>query len=89
MDINNLIGMANRIGNFFESMPNRQEAKADIAMHINKFWEPRMREALIARLDDPTSLELHSLVKGAVKENLAMLATKVAPAGRTNTLQTP
>ncbi|MFY9812121.1 formate dehydrogenase subunit delta [Aquabacterium sp.] len=82
MDINNLIGMANRIGDFFESMPNRQEAKADIALHISKFWEPRMREALIARLDDPTSLELHALVKEAVKENLAMLATKATHVSR-------
>jgi len=82
MDINNLIGMANRIGNFFESMPNRLEAKADIALHISQFWEPRMREALIARLDDPSTLELHALVKEAVKENLAMLVTKAAHASR-------
>ena len=83
MDINNLIGMANRIGTFFESMPDRQEAKADIALHISKFWEPRMREALIARLDAPNSIELHTLVKEAVKENLGMLATRSACSSHT------
>lgn len=79
MDIHNLVGMANRIGDFFQSMPDRTEAKHDIALHISKFWEPRMREALITRLDDPTTTQLHSLVRDAVQENLALLATKRAP----------
>ena len=41
----------------------------DAAEHINKFWEPRMRKALIAHLDtggeglDPTILEAASLIK--------------------------
>jgi formate dehydrogenase subunit delta len=78
MDIINLVGMANRIGDFFQSMPDRAEAKRDIADHISKFWEPRMREALIARIDDASTSELHAIVREAVKENLALLATKRA-----------
>ncbi len=78
MDIGNLVGMANRIGEFFQSMPDRHEAKHDIAMHISKFWEPRMREALITKLDDAATADLHALVREAVKENLDMLATKKA-----------
>ena len=78
MDIINLVGMANRIGDFFQSMPDRAEAKHDIADHISKFWEPRMREALIARIDDASTSELHAIVREAVKENLALLATKRA-----------
>jgi formate dehydrogenase subunit delta len=52
MDTDNLIDMANRIGDFFDSMPDREEALAGIADHIRRFWEPRMRRALLATLDD-------------------------------------
>lgn len=52
MDIANLIRMANRIGDFFEAMPDRAEAMDDIAEHIQKFWEPRMRTALLDFLDE-------------------------------------
>ena len=76
MDIQNLVTMANRIGDFFESMPDRAEAKADIVDHISKFWEPRMREALIQKLGDASTHELHAIVREAVQENLQSLARK-------------
>ncbi|ARP91806.1 formate dehydrogenase [Bordetella genomosp. 9] len=47
MDIGNLIRMANRIGDFFDAMPDREEAIDNVAGHIRKFWEPRMRAALL------------------------------------------
>ena len=47
MEISNLIRMANRIGQFFEAMPDRQEAGEGVANHIHKFWEPRMRTQLL------------------------------------------
>ncbi|WP_310731360.1 formate dehydrogenase subunit delta, partial [Burkholderia pseudomultivorans] len=53
MNQQHLIDMANQIGAFFESMPDRDEALAGIADHIRRFWEPRMRRALLAALDDP------------------------------------
>ena len=80
MDIQNLVHMANRIGDFFQSMPDRAEAKHDIADHIRKFWEPRMREALISHLDTPTTADLHDLVREAVKDNLSMLTPKKSTA---------
>jgi hypothetical protein len=43
MDVNNLIRMANRIAEFFEAMPEHDEALDGVAQHIQKFWEPRMR----------------------------------------------
>jgi formate dehydrogenase major subunit len=51
-DQQHLIGMACQIGQFFDSMPSRNEALAGIADHIKRFWEPRMRRALLAALDD-------------------------------------
>ena len=55
MDIGNLVGMANRIGDFFQSMPDPQQARHDIAQHIRKFWEPRMRHELLTQLDDAST----------------------------------
>jgi len=76
MEMNNLVGMANRIGYFFQSIPDRAEAKADIAKHISKFWEPRMREALIGQIHDGSTASLHEIVRKSVLENLQLLATK-------------
>ncbi|PAJ83659.1 formate dehydrogenase subunit delta [Burkholderia ubonensis] len=53
MNTGHLIDMANQIGEFFASMPDRGEALAGIADHIRRFWEPRMRRALLAAFDDP------------------------------------
>ncbi|WP_297107619.1 formate dehydrogenase subunit delta [uncultured Devosia sp.] len=41
-----LIRMANQIGTFFASQPEAGAA-AGVSEHINKFWEPRMRERLL------------------------------------------
>lgn len=43
----NLIRMANNIGDFFAAEPDRQVAIAGITNHIRQFWELRMREAII------------------------------------------
>jgi formate dehydrogenase subunit delta len=50
MDIDNLTRMANRIGEFFQAMPDRSEALDGIAQHLRKFWEPRMRHELQAHI---------------------------------------
>jgi formate dehydrogenase subunit delta len=46
-----LIQMANDIGNFFRSQPQREDAIAGIANHIASFWTKRMREKLTALLE--------------------------------------
>jgi hypothetical protein len=43
-----LVQMANDIGNFFRSEPERKDGIAGIANHIAKFWTPRMRQKLLA-----------------------------------------
>lgn len=49
-NIDHLIRLANRIGSFFDAMPDRTEGIEGIANHIQKFWEPRMRIALLTFL---------------------------------------
>ena len=55
--LDNLIRMANRIGQFFEIYPDRAEAIEGVALHIRKFWEPRMRRQIYAHLDGPAQGE--------------------------------
>jgi len=45
-----LVYMANQIGKFFASQ-GEAGAVEGIATHIKKFWEPRMRMAILAHLD--------------------------------------
>lgn len=52
MDKHNLVRMANRIGDFFAAMPDRQEAVKGIADHIRRFWEPRMRREIMDYLNE-------------------------------------
>ncbi len=66
MDQQNLIDMANRIGDFFESMPDHEEALAGIADHIRRFWEPRMRRALFAALDESRADTMSAIVHEAI-----------------------
>ena len=49
MDNATTIRMANQIAAFFKAYPHDQAIK-DIADHINRFWEPRMRSAFFAHL---------------------------------------
>ncbi|QCB46051.1 formate dehydrogenase subunit delta [Hydrogenophaga sp. PAMC20947] len=67
MDIQNLVSMANRIGQFFESFSDRNEALEGISNHIHKFWEPRMRRELLAHLDGNGANGLSPIVIDAVR----------------------
>ncbi len=46
MNIDNLVHMANHIGEFFDAMTDREEALEGLSQHIRRFWAPRMRVAL-------------------------------------------
>jgi formate dehydrogenase subunit delta len=72
-----LVQMANDIGNFFRSEPERAEGIAGIANHIAKFWTPRMRQKLVAHIKDHGEAGLDELPREALK----LLATQ-SPAMR-------
>jgi formate dehydrogenase subunit delta len=46
MDVKRLVTMANDISNFFGSDPDPAAAAEQVAGHLKKFWEPRMREEI-------------------------------------------
>ncbi|WP_321792688.1 formate dehydrogenase subunit delta [Burkholderia pyrrocinia] len=83
MNNDHLIDMANQIGAFFDSMPDRDEALTGIAEHIRRFWEPRMRRALLAALDDPSgegAQRAAPIVRDAIAAHRASLAPAAATA---------
>lgn len=73
MDNDNLIRMANRIGQFFSAMPERTEALEGIASHIKRFWEPRMRRQILAHLDQQGGAGLQDIVLEALRQHAPML----------------
>jgi NADH-dependant formate dehydrogenase delta subunit FdsD. len=66
-----LIRMANQIATFFESQTEATRAEG-VALHINKFWEPRMRRQLFEHIDQggeglkPLVIEASRLIKRPV-----------------------
>ncbi len=63
---NSLIRMANQIGDFFDAYPPA-EAVPQIAIHIKKFWDPRMRKAILAHVADHNGEGLKPHVLEAIK----------------------
>lgn len=69
----NLIRMANQIGTFFESMPDREEALEGIATHLKNFWDPRMRREFLARVDGANPSDIADIVLAAVRAHRALI----------------
>jgi len=49
--LQHLVQMANDIGAYFASEPDRAIALDGIATHVRRYWEPRMRRQIYAHLD--------------------------------------
>ncbi|MFO7325296.1 MAG: formate dehydrogenase subunit delta [Pseudomonadota bacterium] len=47
MNIQHLVRMANDIANFFMGELGDAEAPNGIAQHLQRYWDPRMRAAII------------------------------------------
>ncbi len=67
MTLEKLIAMANQIGAFFEAMPDRDQAVADVANHLRRSWELRMREQILASLGTAEEAQLKPLVREALR----------------------
>jgi len=50
MDVAHLVAMANDIAAFFDSDPDRKVAVEGVRFHMSRFWEKRMREAIVAHV---------------------------------------
>lgn len=45
--IDKLVRMANQIGDFYAAMPQREAAEG-VALHLRRFWTPKMCNEIIA-----------------------------------------
>jgi len=82
-NIEHLIRLANRIGHFFEAMPDRAAGVDGIADHIHRFWEPRMRRALLDHLDaHPQGRAGEAALSDICREALALHRARLYPQAR-------
>lgn len=85
MNIDLLIKMANEIGEFFAGTTDAQAAARDVANHLKRYWEPRMRAQMIAYYEQRQGAGLTDLAKNAVAlmaaESKAQPAASAAPPG--------
>lgn len=65
--------MANQIASFYETMPDRQTALADIADHLKKFWDPRMRRELLEYIDTTEATGLKPIVLESLRQHRSVL----------------
>ena len=75
MEPKTLVHLANRIGEFFQAMPDRQEALEGVATHIRKFWDPRMRLELLQHLDRSGGEGLSEIVLSSLQAHRTTLVT--------------
>ena len=61
-----LVDMANQIGQYFDSLPERREALSEFAQHLINFWAPTMRQALLSHMDTEQVSDLTPLVVEAL-----------------------
>jgi formate dehydrogenase subunit delta len=66
MNIDQLIKMANEIGSFWEGEAGRDQAAGDVAAHLRRYWEPRMRAQMITYHEQRQGAGLSEVAKQAV-----------------------
>jgi len=47
MDAEHLVEMVNDIANFFAPAAGAEQAPAEVASHLKRFWEPRMLRQIV------------------------------------------
>ena len=50
MNVEHLVSMANDIAAFFDSEPDKKVAVEGVRFHIARYWEQRMRRAIVEHL---------------------------------------
>ena len=51
MNTDHLIKMANEISAFFNGESGPEQAPKEVAAHLKKFWEPRMRRQIVTHFE--------------------------------------
>ena len=80
MNIDLLIKMANQITDFWESEAGHDVAVKEVATHLRRYWEPRMRAQMITYYHERQGSGLNDIAKAAVGV-LAEQAAQAKPTG--------
>jgi formate dehydrogenase subunit delta len=72
MNIDLLIKMANEISAYFASEPDTEQAVKDVARHLRRYWEPRMRRQIITYYEERQGAGLSDLARRGVGALAAM-----------------
>jgi formate dehydrogenase subunit delta len=80
MNIDLLIKMTNEIGDFFTGVDSNdpQAAARDVANHLKRYWDPRMRAQMLRYYEERQGAGLTDLGKNAVA---LLYAASKAPSG--------
>jgi len=85
MNIDLLIKMSNEITSFFVSEHDEAGATKEVANHLRKYWEPRMRAQIIAYCEERQGAGLVDIARNAVAQLAAQAkagATGAVPAAQ-------
>ena len=66
MNIDLLIKMANQISSFFATESTAGKAPADVASHLRRYWDPRMREQMVTYFHERQGSGLDDIARSAV-----------------------
>jgi len=94
MNIDLLIKMTNEIGDFFKGaeVNDSQAAAADVANHLRRYWDPRMRAQMLKYYEERQGAGLTDLARNAVALLYAASkapATPAAPAAPAGSASAP
>jgi len=67
MNIDLLIKMANQISEFFQGVTDPTQAASDVATHLTRYWDPRMRKQIVAYCEERHGAGLTNTAIGAVQ----------------------
>jgi len=80
MNIDLLIKMANEIGTFFSGTTDADGAARDVANHLKRYWEPRMRAQIMKYYEERSGSGLSDVAKAAVAQLYAASKASAAAA---------
>jgi formate dehydrogenase subunit delta len=67
MNIDLLVKMVNEISAYFASEPDAEQAAKDVAGHLKRYWEPRMRRQIIMYYNERQGAGLSELALHGVR----------------------
>ena len=65
MRVERLVAMTNDIGAFWAGDPDKSEAAKNVASHLRRFWDPRMRREIITHYREGGA-GLNDIVRSAI-----------------------